>query len=117
MAKATRNYYFLTSCLVMFTDKEGPNVTTIKTLPVNVMLINGTGTSIGVKEISKVQQGAQQKFWGKLGHEAIPLFNVVDVVIEAIMPLGFMTDAQFNNLDPAIVREVAENPDAEVTIQ
>lgn len=116
MAKATRNYYFLTSCLVMFTDKEGPESSILKTLPINVMLIHGA-TTIGVKEIARIQQGAQQKFWGKMGHEAIPLIGVMDVVIQAVMPLGFMTEAQFNNLDPATMREVTENPEAEVTIQ
>lgn len=105
MAKTIKQYYHLCSCLVLFRDKEGPDAQIMKTMPVNVVTAN-PGNTIGVREIARMHQAAQEKFWQGMGHEQMETMGVLNVIIQGIMPCGFMSAGEFNNMPSKQMQEM-----------
>lgn len=93
-------HHHLVCGLVIFKtkDSEQPNM-----IPLNAVH-RTAGGNLPVPELGKIQQALQLQFFNRMQD---PTLVVVDVVIQSISNLGFMTDAQFSAPPPGMqVQEI-----------
>lgn len=101
MADAANKLHFhLASGIVMIRvpdseQPEGPGgeqVHAIMSIPVGAVFRTKTG-NVGVKELGNAQVNMQMVMHNKIGGEVPP--EVVDVVLQSISHLGYMTEEEF----------------------
>lgn len=93
-------YWFLVCAQIMFRVSEEADIGAV----LQNTVIKTTDGRIRVADLAKAQQGVQASFFNKMGDTQC---QVVDVVITALEPLGFMDTADFNKGAPPIVPPAA----------
>lgn len=101
MSKATKFHFFMIAALCAIVDAKDkdkindPNVqVNVNHLPVNVLLTQNE-RELTKESIARIQQGAQKTLFNFVPHDSV---EVVNVVIQSISHLGFMTEAKFHGL-------------------
>lgn len=98
MSNLKKHYFLISAIVISVPISEAANIdkpdvsVTVTSVPTNGIVISDH-REFGVAQIAKAQQVAQQNFFRHVDHESV---QVVDVIIQSINHLGFMTDAQFH---------------------
>jgi len=94
-----KQHYFLLAATCITIDaadreaaKSPDNVVGVSRIPVQVLLVQ-PNREFTANSIAKGQMGAQQSLYRVVHKDKV---DVVDVIIDSIMHLGFMTPEQFN---------------------
>lgn len=86
--------YFLIAVLVFYRNAEG----TQKKRHLNLVMSTNSD-ALTKQELARIQHGAAARIHAENG---IAQDAILDVVTLAIMPLGFMTEEEFQGADPVI---------------
>lgn len=91
-----KKFFYMVAATIVFSVKGEDGAKSMTQLvPINCMVVNEKD-QFGAEQLAKAQTGAQMAFFKKLGDEASNV-EVVDVVINTINNLGYMTDEEFHH--------------------
>lgn len=120
MSETTKSYlHYLVSAKIMFgpAASEGAETAAVQGIEMNAVVLNES-EKFTVKMISRAQQAAQIQFLKRIGDEAAQSIQIHDVVILNLVPLGRMSEKEFNDLpipvEPQEAAQTSAKPDLKV---
>lgn len=120
MSETTKSYlHYLVSAKIMFgpAASESAETAAVQGIEMNAVVLNES-EKFTVKMISRAQQAAQIQFLKRIGDEAAQSIQIHDVVILNLVPLGRMSEKEFNDLpipvEPQEAEQTAAKPDLKV---
>lgn len=119
MSDDKKMFHFMVAAKIIFGPKieEGDTAAMqeVQGIEMNAVVLNDSET-FPVKMVSRAQQAAHIQFLQRIGEEAAQAVQVHDVVILNLIPLGFMSKAEFEFKEEAAPAEPSEaaKPDLKV---